>query len=78
RPRPWPASAFAEHHDKAAILGVAVMYLGEIVEEGPTREIFANPQHDYTKSLLAAIPSLDPDQRSRVVRFERGAIAVEG
>lgn len=55
---------------------VAVMYLGEIVEEGPTREIFANPQHDYTKSLLAAIPSLDPDQRSRVVQFERGTVEV--
>ena len=49
---------------------VAVMYLGEIVEFGPTREIFANPKHDYTKSLLAAIPSLDPDQRSRVRAFE--------
>ncbi len=57
---------------------VAVMYLGEIVEEGPTRQIFANPQHDYTKSLLAAIPSLDPDQRSRVVQFERGTVTVEG
>ena len=45
---------------------VAVMYLGEIVELGPVREIFANPQHDYTKSLLSAIPSLDPDQRARV------------
>lgn len=45
---------------------VAVMYLGEIVETGPTREIFRNPQHDYTRTLLAAIPSLDPDQRSRV------------
>lgn len=57
---------------------VAVMYLGEIVEEGPTREIFANPQHNYTKSLLAAIPSLDPDQRSRVVPFDRGSITMEG
>jgi len=45
---------------------VAVLYLGEIVEEGPTREIFAAPKHDYTKTLLSAIPSLDPDQRSRV------------
>ncbi|MEO0380183.1 MAG: ABC transporter ATP-binding protein, partial [Pseudomonadota bacterium] len=57
---------------------VAVMYLGEIVEEGPTREIFANPQHDYTRALLAAIPSLDPDKRSRVVQFERGQVSVEG
>ena len=37
---------------------VAVMYLGEIVEEGPVREIFGNPKHNYTKALLAAIPSL--------------------
>ena len=37
---------------------VAVMYLGEIVEEGPVREIFAKPKHEYTQTLLAAIPSL--------------------
>jgi peptide/nickel transport system ATP-binding protein len=35
---------------------MAVMRYGEIVEMGPTREIFLNPQHDYTKQLLAAIP----------------------
>jgi len=56
---------------------VAVMYLGEIVEEGQTREIFANPQHEYTKSLLAAIPSLDPNQRSRVTVFEHGSLKAE-
>ncbi|MEO0676860.1 MAG: ATP-binding cassette domain-containing protein [Pseudomonadota bacterium] len=56
---------------------VAVLYLGEIVEEGPTRQIFANPQHEYTRALLAAIPSLDPDQRSRVVQFERGSLSME-
>ncbi|MEM1351634.1 MAG: ATP-binding cassette domain-containing protein [Pseudomonadota bacterium] len=57
---------------------VAVMYLGEIVEKGPTRQIFANPQHDYTKALLSAIPSLDPDNRSRIAAFERGQLKVEG
>ena len=56
---------------------VAVMYLGEIVEEGPTRQIFANPQHEYTRALLSAIPSLDPDQRSRVHGFQRGTLSVE-
>ena len=50
---------------------VAVMYLGEIVEFGPTREIFAAPQHEYTRTLLSAIPSLDPDQRSRIKGFDR-------
>lgn len=44
----------------------AVMYKGRIVEYGETEEVFNNPQHDYTKSLLSAIPIADPRQeRSR-------------
>ncbi|WP_417675674.1 ABC transporter ATP-binding protein [Pseudodonghicola sp.] len=40
---------------------VCVMKGGEIVEEGPTEAIFANPQHPYTRKLLAAEPSGEPD-----------------
>ena len=43
---------------------VAVMYLGRIVETGPTERIFTDPRHPYTKALLASIPSLDPARRS--------------
>ena len=42
---------------------VAVMYLGKIVEQGPTERIFEAPAHPYTKGLLAAIPSIDPAER---------------
>jgi peptide/nickel transport system ATP-binding protein len=39
---------------------VAIMYLGRIVEIGPTEEIFGDPKHPYTRSLLAAVPEPDP------------------
>ncbi|WP_425050743.1 ATP-binding cassette domain-containing protein [Psychromarinibacter sp. S121] len=42
---------------------VAVMYHGKMMEQAPTRQLFADPQHEYTKCLLSAIPSLDPDDR---------------
>jgi len=64
---------------------VAVMYLGRVVEEGPTEEIFQSPRHPYTAALLESAPSLDklmqlpeppigevPDPKTRFVgcRFE--------
>ncbi len=41
---------------------IAIMYLGKVVEIGPTEEIFAHPRHPYTKALLKAIPEPDPHQ----------------
>jgi peptide/nickel transport system ATP-binding protein/glutathione transport system ATP-binding protein len=49
-------------HDMAVVAQMAdrvvVMFRGNKVEEGPVEQIFANPQHDYTKALLAAVPKL--------------------
>ncbi len=56
-------------HDMAVVERVshrvAVMYLGEIVEIGSRSQIFGNPQHDYTKRLLDAVPVADPHRRQQ-------------
>lgn len=49
---------------------VAVMYLGRLVETAPTRELFSAPRHPYTKALMSAIPSLDPDQRGNAQKLQ--------
>ena len=48
---------------------LAVMYLGRLVETGPTDEIFARPAHPYTHALLAAQPQPDPDRRRLTVEL---------
>ncbi|WP_244265707.1 ABC transporter ATP-binding protein [Polycladidibacter hongkongensis] len=52
---------------------VAVMYLGSLVEVARPRELFASPQHPYTQALLSAIPSLDPDHKTKPMAL-RGEI----
>ncbi len=55
-------------HDMAVVERVshrvAVMYLGQIVEVGRRSDIFENPQHPYTRKLLAAVPVADPARRT--------------
>lgn len=63
---------------------VGVMYRGKLVELAPTAELFANPQHEYTKALISAIPYPDPiAERSRKradfdeMAFEREGTLIE-
>lgn len=49
---------------------VSIMYLGKIVEEGPTEKVFANPFHPYTQALMAAVPVVDKDARRKRIILE--------
>ncbi len=46
---------------------LAVMYLGKVVEEADTEELFSNPQHPYTKALLSATPSFDKSKEKIMI-----------
>jgi oligopeptide/dipeptide ABC transporter ATP-binding protein len=58
-------------HDLAVVqylsTRVAIMYLGRIVEIGPTMEVYARPRHPYTRALLSAIPTTRPEERRQRV-----------
>ncbi|UFN48853.1 ATP-binding cassette domain-containing protein [Roseomonas sp. OT10] len=43
---------------------VVVMYLGRVMEEGPSRQVFARPAHPYSRALISATPMLDPSRRT--------------
>ncbi|MGF1476117.1 MAG: ABC transporter ATP-binding protein [Geminicoccaceae bacterium] len=64
-------------HDLALVRYVCqrtiVMYLGRIVEDGPTEEIVREPLHPYTKALVAAVPQPHPDQSHDPLPIKRGA-----
>jgi oligopeptide/dipeptide ABC transporter ATP-binding protein len=61
-------------HNMGVVAGlctrVLVMYAGRIVEQGPVEQIFKNPQHPYTWSLLRSIPRLDSDRHDRLLSID--------
>jgi len=60
-------------HDLSVVEHIAdeviVMYMGRVVERGPTKQIFTNPQHPYTRALLSSTPRIDPKQRIEKIRL---------
>ena len=57
---------------------IAVMYLGRLIEKAPASELFKNPLHPYTKSLLSAIPIADPvierNREPMVYQYEKSGL----
>jgi len=61
-------------HDLGVIAGIAdrvmVMYGGQVVEQAPVKELFANPQHPYTRALLETLPSVSGERTERLRTIE--------
>ena len=49
---------------------ILVMYLGQVMEQGPTQDVFQPPYHPYTEALLSAVPIADPDISKREIVLE--------
>ena len=68
-------------HDLGVIAGIAdrvmVMYGGQVVEQAPVRELFANPKHPYTRMLLETVPHVRGErvQRLRVIQGQPPILA---
>ncbi len=69
-------------HDLSVVSGlshrVAVMYLGQLVEIGPTQMVFSNPRHPYTRALLSAIPISHPNEKKERVLLPGEVTSVIG
>ncbi|NHM32939.1 ABC transporter ATP-binding protein [Neobacillus terrae] len=50
---------------------IGIMYRGQFVEQGTSKEIYSNPQHIYTKRLISAIPDINPEKRVRQVELRQ-------
>jgi len=51
-----------------------IMYLGDIVEIGPTADVIASPSHPYTEQLISAVPDPDPDAPRSSTKMDEGDI----
>jgi ABC-type oligopeptide transport system ATPase subunit len=54
---------------------IAVMYQGQIVEIGPPKQVLKTPRHEYTQSLLAAVPAAIPKQTRRLAGLASEVLA---
>ncbi len=72
--RDFKAAIMFITHDLGVVADIAddvvVMYLGEIVERAPVREIFHNPKHPYTQGLMGSLPSLTLPRKQRLPAIE--------
>src|SRR4030095_15301539 len=61
-------------HDLGVVAGLAqrviVMYGGDIIEEAPVNELFANPLHPYTVGLIGSLPRLDESGQRQLISIE--------
>ncbi|MGX9419492.1 peptide ABC transporter ATP-binding protein [Vibrio sp. WJH972] len=61
-------------HDLSVVEHIAddvmVMYLGKVVEQGPSEQIFASPKHPYTQALLSSTPQLSPEKRRVRIKLQ--------